>query len=73
MGHDAIGAEHILLALLQPGAPSEPVLSRLGLDPEQVRERLEAGGAAGRARGGEGLAYTSHAKRLLDVGLEGGA
>ena len=67
MGHDAIGAEHILLALLQPGGPSEPVLSRLGLDPERVRERLEAGGRRGRARGGEGLAYTSHAKRLLDV------
>jgi Ca2+:H+ antiporter len=32
-----------------------------------VRERLEAGGRRGRARGGEGLAYTSHAKRLLDV------
>jgi Ca2+:H+ antiporter len=32
-----------------------------------VRERLEAGGRRGRARGGEGLAYTSHAKRLIDV------
>jgi Ca2+:H+ antiporter len=32
-----------------------------------VRERLEAGGRRGRARGEEGLAYTSHAKRLLDV------
>jgi Ca2+:H+ antiporter len=43
------------------------VLSRLGLDPARVRERLEAGGRRGRARGEEGLAYTSHAKRLLDV------
>jgi len=42
------------------------VLSRLGLDAARVRERLEAGGRRGRARGGEGLAYTSHAKRLLD-------
>jgi Ca2+:H+ antiporter len=67
LGHDAIGAEHILLALLQPGGPSEPVLSQLGLDPARVRERLESGGRRGRARGGEGLAYTSHAKRLLDV------
>jgi Ca2+:H+ antiporter len=32
-----------------------------------VRERLEAGGRRGRARGADGLAYTSHAKRLLDV------
>jgi Ca2+:H+ antiporter len=67
LSHDAIGAEHILLALLQPGGPGEPLLSRLGLDPARVRERLEAGGRRGRARGGEGLAYTSHAKRLLDV------
>jgi Ca2+:H+ antiporter len=66
LGHDAIGAEHILLALLQPGGPGEPLLSRLGLDAVRVRERLEAGGRRGRARGGE-LAYTSHAKRLLDV------
>jgi Ca2+:H+ antiporter len=67
LGHDAIGAEHILLALLQPGGPGEPLISSLGLDPVRVRERLEAGGRRGRARGGEGLAYTSHAKRLLDV------
>jgi Ca2+:H+ antiporter len=67
LGHEAIGAEHILLALLQPGAPGEPLLSRLGLDPVRVRERLEAGGRRGRARDGEGLTYTSHAKRLLDV------
>jgi Ca2+:H+ antiporter len=52
---------------VQPGGPGEPLLSRLGLDPSRVRERLEAGGRRGRARGGEGLAFTSHAKRLLDV------
>jgi Ca2+:H+ antiporter len=67
LGHDAVGAEHILLALLQPGGPGEPLLSRLGLEPARVRERLEAGGRRGRTRGGEALAYTSHAKRLLDV------
>ncbi|MBW8838264.1 MAG: hypothetical protein JF602_00160, partial [Gemmatimonadetes bacterium] len=27
LSHDAIGAEHILLALLRPGGPSEPVLA----------------------------------------------
>jgi Ca2+:H+ antiporter len=66
--HDAIGAEHIVLALLRPGEPGGPALERLGLDIGRVRQRLEAGGRRGRPRGdGEELAYTSHAKRLIDL------
>ena len=68
MGHESIGAEHILLALLRPGATGEPIIRRLGLDPDQVRGRLEAGGRRGRPRrGGEDLAYTSHARRLIEA------
>lgn len=68
LGHDSIGAEHILLVLIQPGGVGEPVLRRLGLEPAEVRGRLEAGGRRGRARGGaEELAYTSHAKRLIEA------
>ncbi len=45
----------------------EPVLRRLGLDPTEVRARLEAGGRRGRPRGGgDEPAHTSHAKRLID-------
>ena len=45
-----------------------PILTRLGLEPARCRERLEASGRRGRARGGsEELAYTSHAKRLIEV------
>jgi Ca2+:H+ antiporter len=66
--HDAIGAEHIVLALLRPDAPGRGVLERLGLDPVRVRQRLESGGRKGRPRGGsEELAYTSHAKRLIEM------
>jgi Ca2+:H+ antiporter len=71
--HDAIGAEHILLALLGADAGAGPglggsVLERLGLDPARVRQRLEAGGRRGRPRGGgDELAYTSHAKRLIEA------
>jgi Ca2+:H+ antiporter len=66
--HDAIGAEHIVLALLRPDAPGRAVLERLGLDPGRIRQRLESGGRRGRPRGGgDELAYTSHAKRLIEM------
>jgi Ca2+:H+ antiporter len=66
--HDAIGAEHIVLALLSPEGPGRAVLVRLGLDVERVRQRLEAGGRRGRPRGlAQELAYTSHAKRLIET------
>jgi Ca2+:H+ antiporter len=66
--HDAIGAEHIVLALMAPDGPGNVVLERLGLAAERVRQRLEAGGRRGRPRGGAPeLAYTSHAKRLIEM------
>ncbi len=68
LGHDSIGAEHILLALLRPGGTGEPILRRLGLEPDQVRARLEAGGRRGRPRrSGEELTHTSHARRLIEA------
>ena len=66
--HDAIGAEHIALALLEAEGPGRTVLQRLGLNVDRVRQRLEAAGRRGRPRGeGEELAYTSHAKRLIET------
>jgi Ca2+:H+ antiporter len=66
--HDAIGAEHIVLALMAPDGPGRAALDRLGLATDRVRERLEAGGRRGRLRGGtQELAYTSHAKRLIEM------
>ncbi len=47
---------------------AEPAFRKIGLDPEQVRTRLEAGGRRGRPRkSGDEPAYTSHAKRLIDA------
>lgn len=44
-----------------------PILQRLGLEPDRVRSRLEAGGRRGRPRGGgEEPAHTSHARRLIE-------
>jgi Ca2+:H+ antiporter len=66
--HDAIGAEHIVLALLGADGPARPVLRHLGLDPNQVAQRLEAAGRRGRQRvGASELAYTSHARRLIET------
>jgi Ca2+:H+ antiporter len=66
--HDAIGAEHLVLALLGPDGPGTAVLRRLGADEAQVRQRLESGGRRGRPRDGTGeLTYTSHAKRLIEA------
>lgn len=57
-----------MLALLRADGPAGPVLQRLGLDPGRVRQRLESGGRRGRPRGGtDELAYTSHAKRLIET------
>jgi hypothetical protein len=68
LGHDAIGAEHILLPLLHPGGAGVPMLRRLGLEADQVRARLEVSGRRGRPRRrGEELAYTSHARRLIEA------
>ena len=66
--HDAIGAEHIVLALTGPDGPGGPALRKLGLDVTRVRQRLEGGGRRRQGRGGaEDLAYTSHAKHLIEA------
>jgi Ca2+:H+ antiporter len=66
--HDAIGAEHIVLALIAPDGPGGPALRKLGLDVSRVRQRLESGGRRGQGRGAtEDLAYTSHAKHLIEA------
>ena len=69
LNHDAIGAEHILLGLLRGDGTAVEVLRRLGLDVAQIEKRLEASvrrGGPGR-KTGEQLAYTSHAKRLIEA------
>jgi Ca2+:H+ antiporter len=69
LDHDAIGAEHILLGLLHGDGIMPGVLSRLGLDAGEVEKRLESSvrrGSGGR-KSGDQLAYTSHAKRLIEA------
>jgi Ca2+:H+ antiporter len=57
-----------VLALLGPEGTGRAVLQRLGLDVNRTRQRLEASGRRGRPLGdSDELAYTTHAKRLIDV------
>jgi Ca2+:H+ antiporter len=72
LGHDAVGAEHIVLGLLD-----EPRLSAafaaIGVPAVAARERLGATARRGRARPGGGtidatdLPFTSHARRLMEL------
>lgn len=67
LGHDAIGAEHIVLGLLRGDGSAPGILASLGLDPAAVQQRLESSGRRWQGRGNEELAYTSHAKRLIEA------
>ncbi|HEU5041550.1 MAG TPA: calcium/proton exchanger [Gemmatimonadales bacterium] len=68
LGHESIGAEHILIALLSPGQAGAALAEGLGLDPKVVRGRLAAGRRPPRTRAaGHALPYTSHAKRLIET------
>jgi Ca2+:H+ antiporter len=72
LGHDAVGAEHLVLGLLEePGVGA--AFASLGIPVGTARERLEGAGRRGRSRsaggstGGGDLPYTSHAKRLIEL------
>jgi Ca2+:H+ antiporter len=72
LGHDAIGAEHIVLSLLRDGESTASAFAVLGLSPAAIRERLEAAGRRARSKGSpEQLQYTSHAKRLIELATRG--
>jgi Ca2+:H+ antiporter len=68
LGHDAIGAEHIVLGLFRADGTAAALFSRLGMDPGAVEKRLETSGRRRQERhAGDQLAYTSHAKRLIEL------
>jgi Ca2+:H+ antiporter len=68
LGHDAIGAEHIVLGLVRGDGVAPSILQSLGVNLAALEKRLESSGRRGRqSRPGEELAYTSHAKRLIEV------
>lgn len=72
LGHDAVGAEHVALALLDDPKVGA-AFTGLGVPLGSARERLEAAGRRGRPRssavpnGAREPPYTSHAKRLIEL------
>ena len=74
LGHEYIGAEHMLLALIGDDTiPSAALLKRLGVDPVALRTQLlsiiKPGGAVASGHSGQSrpdLPYTSRAKRVLE-------
>jgi Ca2+:H+ antiporter len=79
LGHEAIGAEHILLALLHQDLFAPALLRTLGVDLRLAEERLGTGGRKARgtstatppeadpATVGEAVPYTSHARRMVEI------
>jgi Ca2+:H+ antiporter len=54
--------------LLRDGGPAAALFAALGLNSGLVQEKLEASGRRGKQGGGsEELAYTSHAKRMIEA------
>ena len=57
-----------MLGLVRGDGPAPVIFSQLGLDLASVQKRLEASGRRARqSRTGAELAYTSHAKRLIET------
>ena len=52
---------------MRNGGPAEELFRSLGLDSASARKRLEASGRRGKPGRSEELAYTSHAKRLIEA------
>ncbi len=66
--HDAIGVEHLLLALLSENAATREIFRRLNLDEATATERLELAARRSRARAdGDTLSLTSNARRVIDT------
>jgi ATP-dependent Clp protease ATP-binding subunit ClpC len=71
LGHEYVGTEHLLLALLREGAGgSATVLRHLDIAPEQVRQRLDEIIVPGPGLPtGPDLPYTSRAKKVLELAM----
>ncbi len=72
LGHDFIGAEHLLLGLLRDEESSAVrVLGRLGVDPSKIREQVlfVLGPDGGTGHSG-GIGLTPNAKRVIESAVD---
>jgi len=72
LGHDYIGAEHVLLALPDAGGGGAAALVALGVTRERLRAAVELEATPGEAKArSEGqLPFTAEAKSVLEGSLE---
>ena len=68
--HQYVGTEHMLLGIIREGeGVAAAVLVGLGIDRDEVRERIEATIKPGRDATGPDLPYTSRAKKALEFAM----
>lgn len=74
LNHDYIGTEHLLLGMiLEGGGIAANVMSNLGVEPDQVRERIEeltSHNSSDVAQIGDKLPLTPTAKKVLEYAIE---
>ncbi len=69
--HDAIGPEHLLLALVNPGnGPVVEVLRELGVQPRQVVETVEQSVVEGEVRPTSKPTLSLQTKRVIELTVE---
>lgn len=70
LGHEQVGAEHIVLALVADGMPAAALVTRLGANPAELRAKLEAAAGRVRARRGNGVGSGDAAAPTVGSGSE---
>jgi ATP-dependent Clp protease ATP-binding subunit ClpC len=67
LGHDHVGSEHLLLALLRDGgSPPARVLGSLGVDLGQAREEVQALFGRQDTPTGRELPFDAHARQVIE-------
>src|SRR5436309_13402539 len=73
LGHEYVGAEHILLGILAvKDATANAVLEMLGVDRQRLAEgviKMVRGGAPQKKPTGPDLPYTSRAKKTIELAM----
>jgi ATP-dependent Clp protease ATP-binding subunit ClpC len=71
LGHDYVGTEHILLALLESGGVGPATLQYMNIDLEEAAELVKRTAKAGRMdpTRGPDLPYTSPSKKVLEMSM----
>src|SRR5205814_10544693 len=70
--HEYVGTEHILLGLIREGeGVAAAVLTNLNVDLEEIQQKIEETVKKGKAAAAAGpdLAYTSRAKKVLELAM----